>query len=133
MIQNLQVTASDGRCHDTHFRQELLKSLHETLRGQTDAIKEAIERDICVSSTEAIAEVALTLSIVKEHYASLNPTDDLKAEYRVANSEDAPDRREPWGIVYVEPDLRHTPFFSVVAPVSAALAAGNCVALKVCT
>ena len=130
-LANLQATALTARCHNALFRQKQLKSLHDTLRNNSGQIKDAIKQDTPISDEEATTEVALALDIVKEHYSSIDAKKELDAEYRITNGRDAIDRREPWGVAYIEPQRTHTPFFSAIVPLSAALAAGNCVALKV--
>ncbi|KAF2632871.1 ALDH-like protein [Macroventuria anomochaeta] len=129
-IAQLQATALTARCHNPFFRQKQLKSLHDVLRQDGNTIKDAIKSDTLVSEQEAATEVALSLELVKEHYSSINPAKELEEEYRVANGKNAGDQTEPWGVVYIEPQQNHTPFFSAIAALSAALAAGNCVALK---
>jgi aldehyde dehydrogenase (NAD+) len=130
-LANLQATALTARCHNSFFRQKQLKSLHDSFRSNAASIKDAIKQDTRVSDAEATTEVALALDVVKEHYSSLEPKKELEAEYRITNGKDAADRRDPWGVVYVEPQRSHTPFYSTIVALSAALAAGNCVALKV--
>ena len=44
----------------------------------------------------------------------------------MAKGKDASGNREPMGIVYIEP-TRHTLLYSVISPVSSAIAAGNCI------
>ncbi|KAJ4383825.1 hypothetical protein N0V86_000668 [Didymella sp. IMI 355093] len=129
-IANLQATALTARCHNSFFRQKQLKCLHDVLRQDSRAIEDAIKSDARVSEQEAIAEVALSLDLVKELYASINPVKELEDEYRVSNAKDAQNQTQPWGVVYIEPQQGHTPFFSIVTALSAALAAGNCIALK---
>ncbi|KAF2823228.1 ALDH-like protein [Ophiobolus disseminans] len=129
-LANLQATALTARCHNAFFRQKQLKSLHETLRNNTSSIKDAIKQDTRVSDAEATTEVALALDIVKEHYSSVDVKKELEAEYRITNGKDASDRSVSWGVVYFESQRSHTPFFSVIVASSAALAAGNCVAMK---
>ncbi|KAF2192022.1 hypothetical protein K469DRAFT_622015 [Zopfia rhizophila CBS 207.26] len=121
----------DGRCCNTYFRQDQLKTLHDTLRKNSSAIQDAIKKDTGILDAECAIEFALAISEVKELYSSLDPVKDLEEEYRIANGKDASDRREPGGIVYIEPQKRHTSFFSIVAPLSAALAAGNCIKLDI--
>jgi acyl-CoA reductase-like NAD-dependent aldehyde dehydrogenase len=130
-LANLQATALTARCHNALFRLKQLKSLHDTLRNNSSAIRDAIKQDSYVSDEESTTEVALALDIVKEHYSSIDTEKELEAEYRITNGKDSSDRRLPWGVAYIEPQRSHTPFFSAIAPLSAALAAGNCVALKV--
>lgn len=130
-LAQLQATVLTARCHNSFFRQKQLKSLHDALRQDSNTIKDAIKSDIRVSEQEAMTEVALSLELVKDHYASINPAKELEEEYRVSNGKDALDQGQPWGVVYIEPQQSHTPFFSIITALSAALAAGNCVALKV--
>jgi aldehyde dehydrogenase (NAD+) len=130
-LANLQATALTARCHNAFFRQKQLKSLHDTLRNNVSSIKDAIKQDTSVSDAEASTEVALALDVVKEHYSSIEPKKELEEEYRITNGKDASDRRDPWGVAYIVPQRSHTPFFSAIVALSAALAAGNCVALKV--
>ncbi|KAL5115930.1 hypothetical protein ACEQ8H_006152 [Pleosporales sp. CAS-2024a] len=129
-IANLQATVLTARCHNAFFRQKQLKSLHGALRNNVSALKDALRHDTKVSDAEASSEVALALDVVKEHYGALDANKELEEEYRIVNKKNASQRREPWGLAYIEPQQNHTPLFSVITAVSAALAAGNCVALK---
>jgi acyl-CoA reductase-like NAD-dependent aldehyde dehydrogenase len=130
-LAELQATALSQRAHNALFRLKQLKSLHDALRNNSNAIRDALKQDTHVSDDEATTEVALALDVVKEHYSSIDAAKELEAEYSITYGKDASDRREPWGVAYIEPQRSHTPFFSVIAPLSAALAAGSCVALKV--
>jgi aldehyde dehydrogenase (NAD+) len=130
-MATLQATANTRQCHNAFFRRHQLKCLHDTFRASSSEIISAIKKNTNVSQAEATTEFALALDIIKDHYNSINTTNELEYENRVAQGKDAADRRAPWGVVYIEPDLTHTPFFSVVVTLSAAVAAGNCVALKV--
>ncbi|CAI9630794.1 unnamed protein product [Alternaria burnsii] len=129
-LAELQATALSQRAHNALFRLKQLKSLHDALRSNSNAIRDALKQDTHVSDEEATTEVALALDVVKEHYGSIDAAKELEAEYRITHGKDASDKREPWGVAYIEPQRVHTPFFSVIAPLSAALSAGNCIALK---
>ena len=131
-IAQLQATALTARCQNSFFRQKQLKSLHDALRQDSNTIKDAVKSDTRVSEQEAAAEVALSLDLVQQHYASINPAKELEEEYRLSKGKDAQDQTQPWGVVYIEPQQNHTPLFSIITALSAALAAGNCIALKVC-
>tara|TARA_R110002003_G_scaffold196_1_gene15260 strand:+ start:8948 stop:9475 length:528 start_codon:yes stop_codon:yes gene_type:complete len=130
-LANLQATALTARCHNAFFRQKQLKALHDTLRSNISTIKDAIKQDTRVSDAEATTEIALALHNVKEHYKAIDVKRELDKEYRITSGKDASDRRQPWGVVYIEPQRSHTPFHSIIVALSAAVAAGNCVALKV--
>ncbi|KAF3004381.1 hypothetical protein E8E13_010003 [Curvularia kusanoi] len=129
-IAQLHATALTARCHNAFFRQKQLKSLHDGLRQDSNTLKDALKADTRVSDVQATVEVAAALELVKEHHASIDPAKELDSEYRVANGKDAGDQTKPWGVVYIEPQQNHTPLFSTISALSAALAAGNCVALK---
>jgi aldehyde dehydrogenase (NAD+) len=131
-VANLQATALTARCHNVFFRQKQLKSLHDSLRNNSSSIKDAIKRDSRVSDAEATTEVALALDVVKAHYDSIDTKEELKREYRISSGANASDGRDPWGVIYIEPQQNHTPLYSAVVALSAALVTGNCVALKVC-
>ena len=130
-LAQLHATALTARCHNAFFRQKQLKSLHDGLRQDSNTLKDALKADTHISDLEAATEVALSLDLVKEHHASIDPAKELEVEYRLSNGKDASDQTKPWGVVYIEPQQNHTPLFSAIATLSAALAAGNCVALKV--
>ncbi|KAK4986145.1 hypothetical protein LTR50_005517 [Elasticomyces elasticus] len=125
----VRAAAIDSRLANVLKRQEELERLHQTLVRNGSAITDAIIHDSGHTPAEAAVEYHLALSTVKEQYASLRPAQQLEDEYRIARGADAPDRREAGGIVYIVP-TQHTIFFSVVAPLSAALAAGNCVVIQ---
>ncbi|USP82362.1 aldehyde dehydrogenase [Curvularia clavata] len=129
-LDSLQATALSARCHNAFFRQKQLKALHDTLRNNSSSIRDALKQDTHVTDEEATTEVAIGLDLVKEHYASIDVTKELEDEYQITKGKNAGDRRVPWGVAYIEPRKDHTPFFSVISPLSAAVAAGACVALK---
>ncbi|OAG05558.1 ALDH-like protein, partial [Paraphaeosphaeria sporulosa] len=129
-LANLNATALTGRSSNPFFRREQLKFLHDTLRGEINAIRDALRQDQHVTDAEATMEIAITLRHLKTHYAGIDQKAELESEYRPTKAKDAADRREPWGVVYIEPNLGHTPFFSVIEPLGTAIAAGSCIALK---
>jgi aldehyde dehydrogenase (NAD+) len=130
-VANLQATALTARCHNPLFRQKQLKALHDTLRQSAEEVRDAIVSDSCASEQEATTEVATALDLVKRHYSSINASKELEEEYLVGHGKDDSDKRTPWGVTFIEPHRTHTPFFSVIAALCAALVTGNCVALKV--
>jgi aldehyde dehydrogenase (NAD+) len=81
--------------------------------------------------TEAQIEFSLALTAVRERFAELEPKKELEDEYAVARGEDAGSLRLGYGTVYIKASADHTPFYSAIAPLSAAIAAGNCVVLQV--
>lgn len=126
----LRAAVVDGRLSNVFERQNQLNRLHNGLIKSANSIQEAIVKDTGNTKAEAAIEYSLTLSILKKQLASLNPEKELEAEYRVAKGADAADRREAIGIAYIEP-VKHTFFYSVIVPLSVAIAAGNCVIVQV--
>ena len=127
MVDFAAVRASviDQRTHNVFYRQTQLERLCRTLIEKASEIRSAIESDYGHSQAEAAVEVHQTIDAVKRDYASLQPKKAIEEEYLVATKHDAPDHRRPVGMVYIEP-CKHTLFYSAVAPLSAAIAAGNC-------
>ena len=130
-LATLHATANTRQCHNAFFRQHQLKSLHDIFLPESSRIIAAIQKDTSVSRVEATTEYALALSIIKDNYKAIHPASELEYDNSIANGKNAERKREPWGVVYIDPDLNHTPFYSIVVAVSTAVVAGNCVALKV--
>lgn len=121
----LRAAAIDGRTHSIYYRQHQLEALHQGLLDHASEIKEAIAADYDHTPAEIAIEIHLALKALKTSYETLQPSKALAEEYLVASGKDAPSNRVPAGIAYIEP-CTHTLLYSVVAPLSAAIAAGNC-------
>ncbi|GKZ82234.1 hypothetical protein AnigIFM56816_007042 [Aspergillus niger] len=128
-FQRIVAAEIDGRCQNIRYRQNQFHSLQSALVQNIEQIKEAIAADSGNSPEEVRAEICLAFKEIRTHYASLDLKKDLEEEYRVANGKDNYDGKRGVGIVYIVPSS-HTMFFSVVAALSAAIAAGNCVILE---
>ena len=126
----LQAAAIDGRTHSIYYRQHQLEALHQALLDHSSEIKQAIAADTEHTSSEIAIEIHLTLQALKTSYETLQPDQNLADEYLIASGKNAPENRVPVGIAYIEP-CTHTLLYSVVAPLSAAIAAGNCVIVLV--
>ncbi|GAB7351468.1 hypothetical protein MBLNU459_g2127t1 [Dothideomycetes sp. NU459] len=127
----LRAAAIDGRTRTVFYRQTQLEKLHQQLVENSSAIQEAIVNDSGITKAEARTEYALALADVKERYAELDPKKELAAEYSIANGKDAADLRIGAGVVYIQANSVHSVFYSVISPLSAAIAAGNCIVLQV--
>jgi hypothetical protein len=127
----LQAAAIDGRTRTVFYRQAQLEKLHKKLVADASEIVDAIIADSGLSRTEAQVEFSLALTAVRERFAELEPKKELEEEYAVARGEDAGSLRLGYGTVYIKASADHTPFYSAIAPLSAAIAAGNCVVLQV--
>lgn len=126
----LRAAAIDGRTQTIYYRQAQLEKLYETLVENATSIQEVIVTDTGVSQAEARIEYSLALSSLREQYAQLDPLKEHEEEYLIREGRNAPSLRTGVGIVYIKPTT-HTLFFSVISPLSAAIAAGNCVLLQV--
>lgn len=130
-IDRLQESVVDGRAENGRYRQDQLQSLHKTLREEAGQLCAALQADAARSTTaEVEAEYFLTMQAVKHWYDSIDFEKDLEEEYRVAHGKDNVARRVGAGLVVVKP-TSHTRLYSIVAPLAAAVAAGNCIVLEV--
>lgn len=129
-IERLQMSVVDGRPENGRYRQDQLQSLHKALGGEADQICTALQAGSKSSASEAEAEYYLAMEAVKHFYGTLDFEKDLKEEYNVAHGKDNPNRRIGVGLVVIRP-TGHTRLYSIVTPLAAAIAAGNCVVLEV--
>ncbi|KAK8210515.1 Aldehyde/histidinol dehydrogenase [Phyllosticta capitalensis] len=130
-LVRVQSTATDGRLANIFWRQDQLRALHGALVTHEKDALAAIEHDAPHNTpTEAKLEFYLALAAVKQQYSSLDPQRSLDDEYRIKHGKDAPDRRDAVGIVYIEPSMQHTLFYSALVALASAIAAGNCVVLR---
>lgn len=124
--KRLEEAVIDGQTQNLYYRQTQLERLCKTLLENGDQIRKAIKADTRNIDSEVAVEFSLTISTIKRHYASLQPLKAHEEEYLIAQGKDAPDQREPAGIIFIEP-ISHTLFYSLLDPLSAAIASGNCV------
>jgi acyl-CoA reductase-like NAD-dependent aldehyde dehydrogenase len=129
-FSSIQASNIDGRARTPRFIQNQLQALHSSLLKNAAEIRQAIASSSHHTPAEVGIEFYLAVSSVKDQYASIDFNQFLDEEYRIANGKDAPDRRVAVGIAYLVP-ANHTLFFSTIAPLSVAIAAGNCVILEV--
>jgi acyl-CoA reductase-like NAD-dependent aldehyde dehydrogenase len=129
-ISRIQAANIEGRARTPRFIQGQLQALHSSLLKNASEIRQVIASSTHHTPAEVGIEYYLAVSAVKDQYTSIDFNQSLDEEYRIANGKDAPDRRVAAGIVYIVP-TSHTLFYSTIAPLSAAIAAGNCVILEV--
>ncbi|KAH9433161.1 hypothetical protein MCOR02_007826 [Pyricularia oryzae] len=132
-LSRVHAAAIDGRVRNPIFRRTQLKRLHDAVASNSDALERAILADAllpsCITPADARLELCLALRAVRELAAALDVKAAFAEEYSVASSKDAAQARRPVGIVVVTP-AAHTPVYSAVAAVAAAVAGGNCVILQ---
>jgi acyl-CoA reductase-like NAD-dependent aldehyde dehydrogenase len=129
-LSAVKAAAIDRRGHNVFYRKRQLEKLQEAFVKEAATIQDAIVADTGCRPSEARLEFSLALRALRDRYAELNAARELELEYRIAKGTDAPDAREPYGIAIIHVSQQHTPFYSTVAPLCAALAAGNCIILQ---
>jgi acyl-CoA reductase-like NAD-dependent aldehyde dehydrogenase len=125
LFAELRAAAIDGRAHNVYYRQHQLEALHQGLIAHASELHEAIAADYGHTPAEIEIEIHMTLLALKSNYETLQPAKAHSEEYLIASGKNAPSNRVPAGIVYIKP-CAHTLLYSVVAPLSAAIAGGNC-------
>ncbi|KAF2152847.1 ALDH-like protein, partial [Myriangium duriaei CBS 260.36] len=125
----LRAAVVDGRLRNTLYRLEQLQKLHKVLAQDADSIQTAIQNDSGCTAAEARIEYSLALNSLRSRHQELDADKALHDEYLVTNNHSAEHLRNGVGIVIIRA-ASHTQFFSIVAPLSGALAAGNCIILE---
>ncbi|KIW99955.1 uncharacterized protein Z518_10883 [Rhinocladiella mackenziei CBS 650.93] len=128
-FHRIRASVIEGRARTPRYIQRQLLLLHNTLQKSLPAIRTAIRRETNYTPAEIDVEIYLTFKMLKREYESLDLSKFLEDEYSLAHRKDHPSRRVAIGCVYIIPS-RHTRFYSVVQPVAAAIAAGNCVMIE---
>jgi len=130
IIQRLGAAITDGRTANIRYRQNEFQKLHTALTENADALANAIAKDTQATSSEIEVELFLTMNSVRHFHDSLDFGKELKEEYSITDGKDNPHWRVGVGLVVIRPTT-HTRLYSVVAPICAAIAAGNCILLEV--
>ncbi|RMY59827.1 hypothetical protein D0863_11814 [Hortaea werneckii] len=123
----IRAAAIDGRAVNVYYHQRQIERLHDAITKASAEILKAIETDYDHTPAEAATEMHLAMQALKSDYASLQPKQAHHDEYLIASGKDAGSNRRPVGVVYIEPCSKHTLFYSVIIPLSSAMATGNCV------
>lgn len=131
-MDRLRGAVIDGRTRNIRYRQDELQNLHSALCVNSTNIKNAIVIDSSCSIEVAERVFFLTMDAVRQSYNTLNFDRSLKEEYKVRHGENNLTRSVELGLLVLRP-TRHTRFYSVVTPLAAAIAAGNCLILEVRT
>ncbi|KAK4057740.1 hypothetical protein OIO90_001388 [Microbotryomycetes sp. JL221] len=116
-----QTSAEDGRVSYFRFREGQLSKLYDAIYVVKDALLEALQRDQGRTAAEAQLELALTLRFVKARFLDCDfakmtkQTKDLRKQGVIHHGK---------GLVAIVAD-ETAPLYSFVAPLAAAIAAGN--------
>lgn len=130
-LSAVKAAAIDARGRNVIYRATQLEKLQAGLVKEASTIQDAIVADTSCLASESRLEFSLALGALRDRFSELDPAGELELEYRVAKGTNAPDTREPYGVAIIHASQQHNPFYSTVAPLAAALAAGNCVILQV--
>jgi acyl-CoA reductase-like NAD-dependent aldehyde dehydrogenase len=126
----IAISQLEGRAQPIHYRKTQLHRLQIELLNSADEIKASIKADEGHTSHEADFEYILVLSELRQHYDTLNPKNELATMRQIELGNSNLSRSKSTSIAYVEPSA-HTRLYSVLSPVCAAIAAGNCVIVEV--
>ncbi|GAM86964.1 hypothetical protein ANO11243_049850 [Dothideomycetidae sp. 11243] len=129
-ISRVESAVIDGRARTPRYIQRQLFALHDALSRSLPDIARSIASDGAVGTAEAWAEIAKTMEVVKLEYANVNPAQCIESEYSLARGKENAQRRLPYGCAFIIP-ARHTPFYSIIQPVCASIATGNCVVVEI--
>jgi acyl-CoA reductase-like NAD-dependent aldehyde dehydrogenase len=129
-IQRIHSAVIDGRAQNPRYIQKQLSQLYKALQKARPVIHDAICQDSGYSSAEADTEIYLAINAVKQQYEAINFRKFIDQEYSIARGKDNPHKRVPIGCVYIIPS-NHSLLYSIISPVCAAIAAGNCVVIEV--
>ncbi|KAJ5819416.1 hypothetical protein N7474_005007 [Penicillium riverlandense] len=130
IVARLGAARIDGRSENLRHRQDELRSLHEALSKAHEQLQAAMLADTGHSAAEINLEFSMALQTVCHHYDSLDFRQAQDEEYQVEQGHDHTGRRMNVGVVYIRPSALSS-LFSVVAPLAAAMAAGNVLILEV--
>lgn len=117
--------ATEKLKHITHRRHEIAK-LYRGLQDDMEGICNAIASEGRCSAAAADAEFRLTMDGIRKFYHALK-TPDTKLQLRGAQRDGT--RRLAVGVVAIRP-ASHSRLYSTLIPLTAAIAAGNCVLLE---
>lgn len=132
LLSRLSAAVTDGRAQNIRYRQNELHKLHAAIVANADSITGALTQDTRSPSQQVEIEFLLTTNALQHFYAQLDFKTSMQEEYRLANGQDDDTRRIGRGLVVIRP-TNHTRLFSTLAPVAAAIAAGNSVLLELST
>jgi acyl-CoA reductase-like NAD-dependent aldehyde dehydrogenase len=129
-IDRLRAAVTDDRAENSTYKQTELHNLHGVLRARAGVICAAIAQDRQCSAAEVETEFFLAMAAIRHFYESIDFAKELKEEYLVTTGVDNVSRRVGIGLVAIRPTT-YTRFYSVISPLAAAIAAGNCILLEV--
>ncbi|KAM3071814.1 hypothetical protein ACMFMG_009671 [Clarireedia jacksonii] len=132
-LDRLRASEIEGTTENVRYRQRELERLHSSLCRNKSSLLSSILKDTDgasgKSNFEPEAEFWLTINAIESQYKSLDFEKSIAEEYLIAKGSNNENRRIGKGLVIIRPTT-HTRFYSIVTPITTAIAAGNCVALE---
>ncbi|KAJ9156074.1 putative Aldehyde dehydrogenase [Pleurostoma richardsiae] len=129
VLERLTAAAIDNRAHNVRYRQYQLSSLYTFLCQNGDAVCKLIAQDSGYTREETEVEYYMTMSSIRSLFDQLDLDTALEQEYAVSKNKDKTYGRVPIGIVVIRPGA-HSRLFSIMSPLAAAIAAGNCAVVE---
>ena len=118
----------EGSARSVRHRQQQFQRLHLALVRDKIALVQALQDDNGYTGAEADFEYSLALSELRTHYESVDLGKELEDEKQIVNGSDKTTRCVGVGLVYIVPN---GDLYSIIAPLAAAMAAGNCAIIEV--
>ncbi|KAI1616158.1 Aldehyde/histidinol dehydrogenase [Exophiala viscosa] len=128
-FERIRSAVIDGRAQAPRYIQRQLLRLHDALRENQAAIRQALLQDCGCSGSDIDSELYLTSRAIRQEYEALDVSGFLEEEYSLARRKDNLSRRVATGAVYIIP-CQHSRLYSTLQPAAAAIAAGNCVIVE---
>lgn len=125
----ISIADVEGTARSLRHRQLQFHRLQPTLIKNKALLVQALEDDYGYSKVEALFEYSLSLSELRAHYESIDFEKEVQATKTIENGNESLNRSAAIGIVYIVP---RGGLYSVLSPLCAAMAAGNCVIVEVC-
>lgn len=124
----ISIADIEGTARSLRHRQLQFHRLQPALLKNKALLIQALEDDYGYSKVEALFEYSLSLSELRAHYESIDFEKEIRATKAIENGNESLNRYAGVGIVYIVPQGG---IYSVLSPLCAAMAAGNCVIIEV--
>jgi acyl-CoA reductase-like NAD-dependent aldehyde dehydrogenase len=126
-VDVLRLSYTAGKLKTISYRRNEISRLYRRLRNDCESVCNAIASDGRCSAPAAEAEFRLTMDGIRQFHSSLKLPLERKKPQCFAH--DDLNRRSAVGLVAIRPG-RHSRLYSTLIPLTAAIAAGNCILLE---
>ncbi|OQV05161.1 hypothetical protein CLAIMM_09945 [Cladophialophora immunda] len=121
----------EGTAKSVRHRQNEFHRLHEALLTSKPLLIAALIDDNGYTEREAVFEYTLSLAELGHTYGGLSLERANAVASNVERGRDSLDRLTGFGVVYIRPDRSRSSLYSILSPLVAAMAAGNCVVAEI--